>query len=170
MAISPTRATVGGVITSAMYNQLVDSILLPPLCRVTKTTAQSTSGTVNTNSAVTFDQNTYDAYSMHSTVSNTSRITVPTNWGGYYQAMGRVRLAAGTAQLVCQFAVNGVVQGTTADRTAGFGATVAGAFGKIADNFLLNAGDYVELFVQSDTASQALVPGNCMFSLSFIHP
>lgn len=169
MAIPITRATVGGAITAGMYNQLVDSFN-PPLARAVKSSAQNTSGTVNTNTAVQYNQNSYDSYNMHSTVTNTSRMTVPGGWGGYYRATGRVRLVAGTASLTIQFAVNGVVQTETATKTFGAGPTVSGAFGQAMDDFLLSPGDYVEVFVQSDTASQALVPGNCMFSLSFIHP
>lgn len=168
MGIAFTRATVGGVITSAMHNQLIDA-WDNPVCRVTTSTVQTTSSTAGTLTVIQFDTEAFDVYGMHSTTTNNSRITIPTGWGGYYLAFGRARINVGSAQLVTQFAVNGNQVGSSADRSIGFGPSAQGAFGKVFDILQLNANDYVELQVLSDTASQTLVAGNCFLSLGFIH-
>jgi hypothetical protein len=52
-------------------------------CRLTKSAAQAIPN--NTETALTFDTETFDTDGYHSTVTNTSRITIPTGKGGYYQ-------------------------------------------------------------------------------------
>jgi hypothetical protein len=52
-------------------------------CRLTKSAAQAIPN--NTDTALTFDTETFDTDGYHSTVTNTSRITIPAGKGGYYQ-------------------------------------------------------------------------------------
>jgi hypothetical protein len=52
-------------------------------CRLSKSANQTI--TNNTFTALTFDTETFDSGGYHSTVSNTSRITIPTGKGGYYE-------------------------------------------------------------------------------------
>jgi hypothetical protein len=52
-------------------------------CRLSKSAAQSIPN--NTETALTFDTETFDTDGYHSTVTNTSRITIPAGKGGYYQ-------------------------------------------------------------------------------------
>lgn len=51
--------------------------------------------TPSTWEAVPFDSENYDTDAMHSTVTNTSRLTVPTGGGGLYLIGARVLVAAG---------------------------------------------------------------------------
>lgn len=167
MGIPITRATVGGKITAGNYNQLVDALTLPPIARVSKVVAQNTHATPATNTAVAFDVETFDDYLMHDNVTNNSRLTIPTGWDGYYMLTGRVRANHASAKLTAQFAKNGVQQGDTSDvRT---GTATANPFTLCVDTILLAAGDYVEVWVQSDVASVPLVPANCTFSIQFMH-
>jgi hypothetical protein len=51
-------------------------------CALTKSGGQTISN--NTATQITFDTETFDTDGFHSTVSNTSRITIPSGKGGYY--------------------------------------------------------------------------------------
>ena len=55
---------------------------------VGKSTNQSIAN--NTETAITWDQETFDTDAFHSTSVNTSRITIPTGFTGYYQLSGFV--------------------------------------------------------------------------------
>ena len=48
----------------------------------------------STNQAITFDSENFDTNAFHSTSSNTSRITIPANYGGYYRVTGYVGFAS----------------------------------------------------------------------------
>ena len=161
-----SRAAVGSAITAGMFNQIIDVIEKPPIAKVLKSSAQSLSGTPNTNSAVLWDVEAFDAFGMHDNASNTSRLTVPPGWGGYYQANARCRTTQTTGTFVTQLAVNGTPQAFTGDRVPG---TATGPFGRTTDIFLLSPGDYVEVLVQADISGPALNPGSCAFSLMFVH-
>lgn len=167
MGIALTSGAVGAPITAAMYNQLVASFS-PPIVRLTKSSAQSTSGTPGTNSAVVWDVETYDDYGMHDNTTNNTRITIPAGWGGYYSATARVRANTSSATLTIQFAVNGVNVGTSSIVTLG-NATI-NPFSGTTDDLLLLAGDYVEVWIQSNTGGISLVPGSCAFAMKFVHP
>ena len=52
-------------------------------CRLFNSTNQNISNVTNT--AITFDSESFDSGGYHSTVSNTSRITIPSGKDGYYQ-------------------------------------------------------------------------------------
>jgi hypothetical protein len=52
-------------------------------CSIRNSAAISVSN--NTDQALTFDEEAYDTDAMHSTASNTSRITIATGKGGYYE-------------------------------------------------------------------------------------
>lgn len=138
-----------------------------PACRLTKSSAQST-GTAGTSAAVLWNVESYDNLSMHSTSSNTSRITVPTGLGGFYTVKATLRYNHAAAQVFAQFAVNGTALPETAFYVTC--ATGSGASTPIAADLILNAGDYVEVLMASaDTNTVALVVGGCSFSLAFIH-
>jgi hypothetical protein len=167
MPYTLNAAVVGNPITAAGYNQGVTLETSAPICRLTKSAAQSTSGTVNTNSAIAFDVETYDPSNMHDNATNNSRITVPTGWGGYYTAKAHARFTTTSAACILQFAVNGTVRSETTNQ--GTGTATGSTFVPIADDFLLNDGDYMEVFMQSNTASIALSTGFCTFSLVWVH-
>lgn len=138
-----------------------------PVCRLTKTAGQSTSGTINTNTGMVWDVETFDIGGMHDTVTNNTRATVPTNWGGIYQAMATARFSTSSAQCTIQFAVNGTVRGETSNMNVG--TAVGSVFTQTASLLQLNAGDYVEVFMQANSATIGLIAGNCTFSLQWEH-
>jgi hypothetical protein len=63
-------------------------------CRLFGTSAQSIPN--NTNTAVTFNSETYDTDAFHSTATNTSRITIPAGKGGYYLFSAGTRWPGGS--------------------------------------------------------------------------
>lgn len=93
---------------------------------------------------LTFDSEDYDVGSMHSTVSNTSRVTVPTGAGGLYLILGRSRVNTGNVatQVALQVLLNGttslVVNGPLPNPTTNTDFEVGTVW-------VLAAGDYIEL-------------------------
>lgn len=134
--------------------------------RLTKTTAQSTSGTANTNTAILWDTEQFDPLTLHSTSVNTSRITVPSWAGGFYSAKAHTRWVASSATAQLAFAVNGTIQ---TDTVVVVGATAATFSAVAADELQLSGGDFVEVFMLCSGTLLALVPANSAFSLMFTH-
>lgn len=162
-----TPATVGGPITAGMYNQLTNLLINAPIARVTKSAAQSTSGTIGANTAVGWDTETYDPQVLHDNVTNNTRITIPVGWGGYYSVKSSLRYNTASATVTTQFAVNGVVKADTAIST--MGVSGPGATSLIATDIFLNDSDYLEVFIQANAASVPLIVSACSLSVAFIH-
>lgn len=82
----PTKQ-VGGTVTHTDWNTYVrdnlGALKVPAMCRVYKSSSQSISNTTWT--AITFNAERYDTAAMHSTVTNTDRITIPSGWSGVYE-------------------------------------------------------------------------------------
>jgi hypothetical protein len=116
-----------------------------PRVLVYRATSQSlTSLTYNT---ISFDTEVYDTHAMHSTSVNTSRLTVPTGWGGYYLVTASGAVNGGTLSIT--FLVN-----TTRLIYAGQLGTIGGGSALLK----VNAGDYIEWSGYSNSAT--LIYGN----------
>lgn len=99
--------------------------------------------TSGSNQIITFNSERYDTGSCHSTVSNTSRLTVPSGGGGVYSIGGCVGfLANATGVRYAYIVVNGAttIALNTAPATSAIDTRVT-----VACDYLLAAGDYVEL-------------------------
>lgn len=167
MGYTVTPAAVGAPITAGNYNQLVGVVAIAPIARITTTAAQSTSATINTNTVLAWNTEVFDPSTIHDNVTNNSRMTVPTGWGGIYQAISHARFNTAAGLVTLQFAVNGTP--VTASANVVLGSTGPGAFPVCNSIMQLNDSDYVEVWVSCNTASVALIPANCDFSLEFIH-
>ena len=120
----------------------------PPMCVALLNSAQSL--TNNTTTAINFNTETLDTDAFHSTVSNTSRITVPSGLGGWYVVGAGITYATnGTGNRVLQVRVNGTtaMEGTTWTGTVSSSNTIGGI------PVLLNAGDYVEFLAYQNSGS-----------------
>jgi hypothetical protein len=129
-----------------------------PRCRVYNSANFSVPNTTPT--AITFDSERFDTGGMHSTSSNTSRITVPSGEGGVYLVGGHVRFAANaTGVRAAEIMLNGAT--IIAMQQVDIDSAVPHIF-SIATLYTLAAADYVELFcVQtSGAALNAEVIGN----------
>jgi hypothetical protein len=97
---TPRTWVTSELVTAALMNTHVrDNVAFlanPPACRVSRSSTQSlTSGTEAT---LAFDTEQFDTNSMHSTVSNTERITI--NTAGIYVFSWGTQLSADTDYLV----------------------------------------------------------------------
>lgn len=113
-----------------------------PHARVYNSTTQSL--TTATQTAITFDSERVDVGGMHSTVTNTSRLTVPTGEGGWYRLGGCIEFAANaTGYRNVSIRINGttyVAVQTSVSAGAGTGHRVM-----VACEYQMAAGDYAEL-------------------------
>lgn len=119
----------------------------PPLCSVFNSANQLISHATVT--ALTANSENFDNDAMHSTVSNTSRITIQT--AGRYQALARVSFAAnGTGEREVRFRVDGttLINGILLPNssTSTWRAVLVGWL-------QLAAGQYIECMVNQDSGS-----------------
>lgn len=135
----------GGLVDAADLSLIAN----PPRCSVYMTTAAAIA--TGTPTALTWDTEEYDTDGMHSTTTNTSRITCVTP--GLYLLTSNIEWSAFNAGYIrLQFRINGVTY--TAANVAPF-ITATGQLA-IATQYQLVAGDYVEVIAtQSIVASKA---------------
>lgn len=134
----------------------------PPTCRVWRSSAQSITQAVLT--PVTFDTNRFDPTGMHSTVTNTSRITFTSP--GVYLVGGNLEWAAGSTS----FRLLGIrLNGTTVidqiihdPDTTGVGTQQ-----NVSTIYKFAANDYVELICQQNSAGALNVSSLSDYSPSF---
>lgn len=151
---TPRTWSAGERPTAAQFNaefrDWIAALANPPACRVRRTTAQSINTATVT--AITFDAERTDTDTMHSTSSNTSRITITTS--GRYHVYGNVAYAANATGIrYTAIRLNGttvVVEDARAPAGAGDATIVS-----IDTSYLFSAGDYVEL-VAFQTSGGAL--------------
>jgi hypothetical protein len=128
-------------------------------CFLTKSGNQSLAN--NTLTALTFDTEELDTDGFHSTVSNTSRITIPAGKGGKYLIIGQVSFTANTTGLRnFKIIKNGGADGHDIEIPT---SSVSNANGFAQQDILdLVATDYIEIFAQqsSGTSLNALGDGN----------
>lgn len=121
-------------------------------CRVTRTVAQSIPNSTTT--LVTFDDEVDDDTGMHSTVTNTSRITIAV--AGWYHVGFNGHFAAGNDYTRTSAILT--VSGTTdiaREQIPGTSASVQ-QFVSVATAYKFAAGDYIEVSViQLNTATAA---------------
>lgn len=128
-------------------------------CRVYNNATQSL--TTATLTALTFNSERVDVGGMHSTSVNTSRITVPTGEGGWYDFGGNVEFAANvTGDRRAYLRVNGTTYVAVAATPALVGGSTS--FLNVTCKYQLAAGDYIELvaFQNSGGALNSAVSGN----------
>lgn len=153
---TPKTWAVGDVLTAADMNTYVRSNAAwlgtdKPSARVYHNTTQSIASGSYT--ALVFNSELYDGAGMHSTVSNTGRLTVPAGAGGVYSIGGCVELddsAGNPVRRGIQIRVNGatVIARDEADRNPSNDAPLAIS----TEYFLAGAGtSYVELMVMQNS-------------------
>lgn len=147
--------------TTSWYN-VMQFLLAPPSCRLTKTAA-TTTGAIGVFGAVAFDAESYDVTGMHDNVTDNSRITIAQT--GQYRLNGKLRTSVSTS-LGAKFAVGGTALAET-EMWAGF---AAGAYADVAidTTVALTAGQYVELLTATTTATVAVGPTACYFEARWV--
>lgn len=135
---------VGEIVTAAMLNSnvrdAVDFLLDPPMCDLYQAAAQSIPNGALT--ALVWDTEVYDNDSAHSTVTNSSRITIQTP--GWYHVSAAYSMDLNTTgyRLVCLYKNGSVAK--TGNRIAPSSNQTAA----VLDAYLsVSAGDYLEIVV-----------------------
>lgn len=132
----------GEVFTAATLQQANDNgefLIDPPACSIFDSTAQSLAD--NTSTAMTSNEENFDNDSMHSTASNTSRITIQT--AGRYMFWATLSFAANsTGHRVLRLLVNNTTTYDLQVINSGTAATPIVLSG--SKSLVLAASDYVE--------------------------
>lgn len=145
---NPSTGTVAPAAWGDTIRDDLEFLVDPPVCAVKATSAQSVGASSNT--VLTAGTETFDNDTMHSTVTNTSRITIQT--AGRYLVFPTVRFAAasGGARVV-HLQVNGgtpvPVGAFVADAALGTDVVISGS-----KPFTFAATDYVEVVAFQSTA------------------
>ena len=165
--VADIQATTGGVFlgrrgTSLSFYSPLTSELTISGCYATR------SGTLSVNNAtwteIDFDGESWDTDSYHSTVTNTTRFTMP--FTGKYLFSCQLTLAYNASTTYLQMGL--YKNGTTfiAQQQNPVQSTF-GSVGRITSISLLNSGDYIEYRVFQATGSAVNVSG-CIFSVYFL--
>jgi hypothetical protein len=119
-------------------------------CRLTQSTSNAIANT--TWSAITYNTETFDTDGFHSTSTNTSRITIPSGKGGYYQFYGNATIqTTNTTTVINQlFYKNGAEVSQPYIRTGGVGYDSV----MISTVLNLSAGDYVEHYMWQNSGGE----------------
>lgn len=142
---SPPTFTVQQKLTAALMNtnvrDAINFLTAPPLCVLTHSATQTL--TTATVTPIVFDTEATDTDGMHSTASNTSRITAVT--AGYYLVAGHIPFAANaTGGRHGWLSLNGTTTRIAwASATSVTAATITSL--AMSGAVFLNVGDYVEL-------------------------
>lgn len=171
MGSVPTpRTFVAGEIETAAYMNSLAQVLTflqnPPRCRVYQTTGTSLAN--NAATVLNFDTESWDTDNMHSTTSNTNRITASTP--GLYKVTGRLVLTDNTVgDRFVSIRKNGTEIGRDeGPHDAGTGNLWSGL---VTDEVYLAVGDYIDLAGYQNTGA-AVTSGagtnNCMLSARWV--
>ena len=168
---SPTTRATGNTITAAIWNaDMVDNVKWlagdsggKPSCRVFNSGTFSV--TTATATAITFDSEVRDNGGMHSTVSQTSRITVPSGAAGYYIIGGSVTFdsnATGVRQVHVR------LNGTLSLAISESNSVSANALNQdVVTAYPLAVADYVELVVYQTSGGNLNIQANNNYSPHF---
>ena len=168
-----TTRSAGYKITAADWNALVNGMNLANSGTATKgrpavmaTDTSTTAITTGTWTALTFAAEEYDTSGMHSTTTNTGRLTVQTGDGGLYHVTAAVALDYnGTAKscgLMLRKNAAGSYTGGTLITQSSTLLSTNGVFissASLSTHVRLAATDYLELFVWHDKGSNLSLKG-----------
>lgn len=119
-----------------------------PTCRVYNST---TITGVSSGTAIPLDSERWDVGNMHSTVSTTSRVTVPTGGAGLYEIGGSARLSAlydgsGAGEVGVELRLNGTTTIGVSRHLVEM-ASARTVYETVTTLWRMAAGDYVELVI-----------------------
>jgi hypothetical protein len=169
---SPTTRSTGNSISAAQWNaDMVDNIKWlagdtsgKPSCRLYNSALQVIPN--NTATAITFDSEAWDKGGLHSTVSQTSRITIPTGAGGVWDIGGCVEFAANAAGYRAAYIL---MNGTTILVNSLVPANSGSATTVLNPNttHLINAGSFLELIVVQTSGGNLDANRTASYSVEF---
>lgn len=134
-----------------------------PMCRVYSSVTQNIATATNT--ALTFNSERYDPTGMHSTSSNTSRITVPSGGAGVYHIGGCAVFAANaTGVRAIWIMLNGA---TRISQWAVPASSATDQAMHVSCDYKLAVSDYVELYVLQTSGGLLAVNSTSAYSPEF---
>lgn len=149
---TPPAKIVGGTVSHTDWNTYLrdnlNALMDVPRCRVYRSSTQSVASATYTE--ILWNAERYDTASLHSTVSNTGRITAPI--AGVYEFVCHLQIdavTAGTDSLI-ELRKNGVSPGIARDRRCSTGWPQRM---HVATHIYLAAGDYVTAHVYQASGS-----------------
>ena len=138
---------------------------VPPMCKATKSAVQSIPAATAT--VITLQTEDYDTDSMHSTTTNTSRITIGT--AGVYTVTGFILSAASVAAYNYLYIYkNGTSLPANTGIVAGTKDGANAIISQITVTLSLAAADYVELAFYHNNAGAINVSADCWLSAHFV--
>lgn len=166
MAYTTPRTYVAGEVHTAAHHNTYERDNIAwlatdsPTCGVYRSTAQSIGNAADV--PVTFDSERFDNAAMHSTSSNTSRLTIPTGGGGKYLVGGVIDWAANTTGYR-KLAVK--VNATTEyARQVGPTTSTGAAAQAILSVVSMSAADYFEIQVDQNSGGALNVARSANYS------
>lgn len=160
----------GDPIYASVMNAVIAATIEKPIGRATQSVSQALADATFT--AVTLTDEDYDSHSIHSTSSQTSRITP--NVEGYYRFTGTVSWEAQSTGvgIDAHFRLNGSTSITGAVRIPGTATIVAQ---QVTVTVAMNGTtDYIELMARQDSAgadnTQVNLPFACVVEWAYERP
>lgn len=167
---TPTTATAPPAAWGVAVNEAIEYLAgdaasgnPKPMCRVYNSSATSIANSTAT--ALTFDSERFDVGAMHSTSSNTGRITIPTGCGGIYSIGAHVQWASNaTGARAVWLRINGTTIIAVDERSPFSGATITQS---IVTEYKLAAADYLEVVVQQTSGGSLNLNNASAYSPEF---
>lgn len=161
----PTTGAVAPAAWGTVVRDDLEFLIDPPSCSVFNSGTQSVPSQTSPFTILNADSENFDNDGMHSTVSNTSRLTVQTAGRYWVQTVVSFDADATGGLRGCRFVVNGSSQVNTGASLppAASGNTVINA----AFPFTLAVGDFVEVEVRQNSTGGNLGVLLAEFSASF---
>jgi hypothetical protein len=144
----------------------LETVTAQPVVRVTKTSAQATSPTAGTYTAIAFNTEDFDTHAMHDNATNNSRLTIPAGWSGYWRVTAHLENASTSAIIQLEIRKNGTAIRET--RTGAAPNAAVFSYPHVTDLLQLDAADYIEVFVVSNLTSVTITSAGCSFSAEFV--
>ena len=132
-----------------------------PICRVYNSGNIAVNSTSDT--TVTFDSESSDVFAMHSTITNTSRITPP--WPGKWRVHGQIEWSSQTTATGFR-QVKLFQTGAQVNQTLLPAITNSVSTTQVDDILTIAAGDYIELVVRHNFGSAININANGVWGLS----
>ena len=177
--LTPATYIAANPLTAAQMNAIRDNMTAvqnPATVQCYQlTTGQSIPA--NTITAILFNTNGYDPYTMHSTTVNTSRLTVPTGWAGKYRVSAAITWPApASAPAGLSYFQVGIYKNATPwspyARDAFINVSGVQGVSRLTWESTAVVGDYFEVYVNQNASSlpATLIPGTigCVFTATWV--
>lgn len=163
---TPPTATTGVVYTESNLNTLRDDLLWlasPPMAHVYNSADLTIAN--NTETTLTFNSEVFDVGGLHSTASNTGRLTC--TYTGYYIVTANVKWEANaTGRREVTLRVNGSTY-VAAEAIDNVGASANSNMSITSGVIALNSTDYVEVRAYQDSGGDLVVVSAASYSPRF---